>query len=977
MHQDQLQQQIRYQISQLSASNGQADFEKICLFFSRNRIHKNILPATGPVQAGGDQGRDFETFHSYLASSPIGDSSFIGLFSANPVAFACSLEKNPATTLGKIYSDVKTIMSGGSAVERIYFFSGEDIAVGVRHKCQENIKKVFNVNVEIIDAQALSQQLTDSDIFWIAIQYLKIPSDFYPIDNREDWYTRLKVEYINRKDIPNTFQEFSEIKRALRHIYKDHKLKSDLLFWLSKNDQIINESTLPEFLKRKAIYEKFVASLIGLDDVGGQEDNIRRYFTDMESHTSIDELVDAQLLLSFCLGSAELSRHQLTKTFLDEIAHRLQAILINRQNSASTVDTKCSIIEIFSRFLFHDLRNGRLFEDTIKSSIDKLNELVPLLSKTHFYPIESLADRLNETINLLSKIKINTDDFEKVADRVNEVLCSKAGFGIVAEKLIDRAKTYLRREEYFKAIKTLHEAKLKYINKDTLKETILACLLLADSYSRLKLHFASKYYAMIAAYLSINDDDTHLYRYFTDGLSLVCNADYATGSWVSFLSTMDLLYTSSIKIHKDFKIDNDDDTHLFIIYPALIRVFALRYRPEVSLLVSSYLEKWKYDGENLITLSEEAEREMKASPEEWRNTVVEQLQGIPFNDMGEVRKIVFNALGCEWRFTFKNSYELNAVSEEFISMIQILLADIESEELYIIRTIVSVNISLTNDIKPTFKRLPSNDESLWEVQLSSYKGDSMEDLHRHEFQHFTITQAFIYEISLLPSKEYMDLFDRKLRQEELVSKVTFGRPYEDLYYNIMPEDEFLKSMRWLFTTDDYSKIVSENLMMPWKNTLAPKYNGELSIQAIERRLSQLYISLSITLPLLRASQSFQNKLVTIKNHGWLDWQILFAIGTIIVNHKAQFAERPKTKEDMLRIYSGYFRKDEKDWYMQIDEKILSIERILQELEYMMVSTLLRSFELDFHSNTPNGKATVELLKYRFNFFEDGKHIKVF
>jgi hypothetical protein len=45
MYPTELQQIIRFNISQLSATNGQAEFEKICLFFSRSRINKNILPA--------------------------------------------------------------------------------------------------------------------------------------------------------------------------------------------------------------------------------------------------------------------------------------------------------------------------------------------------------------------------------------------------------------------------------------------------------------------------------------------------------------------------------------------------------------------------------------------------------------------------------------------------------------------------------------------------------------------------------------------------------------------------------------------------------------------------------------------------------------------------------------------------------------------------------------------------------------------
>jgi len=53
---------IRYQLSQLSAQNAEHVFERLAFDLARMRIASNLLPATGPVQSGGDQGRDFESY---------------------------------------------------------------------------------------------------------------------------------------------------------------------------------------------------------------------------------------------------------------------------------------------------------------------------------------------------------------------------------------------------------------------------------------------------------------------------------------------------------------------------------------------------------------------------------------------------------------------------------------------------------------------------------------------------------------------------------------------------------------------------------------------------------------------------------------------------------------------------------------------------------------------------------------------------
>ena len=83
--------QIRFALEQLSAMNAHHEFEHRCLDLTRLRICSNVLPATGPVAAGGDQGRDFETFRTYLKATPIANTTFIGLVSTKRLVFPCSL----------------------------------------------------------------------------------------------------------------------------------------------------------------------------------------------------------------------------------------------------------------------------------------------------------------------------------------------------------------------------------------------------------------------------------------------------------------------------------------------------------------------------------------------------------------------------------------------------------------------------------------------------------------------------------------------------------------------------------------------------------------------------------------------------------------------------------------------------------------------------------------------------------------------
>jgi len=165
---DQIASWIRFQLEDLSARNGHHDFEHLCRDLAIHRISKNILPATGPVSAGGDQGRDFESFRAYASEKSL--------------AFACTLTKS-AYLKGKIKEDIEAIVGEGAPVEDIHYFCSANLAVAQRHNLQDWAEKVHNVHLEIYDRQAIADQLlVDRGAFSIAIRYLSIPGEMYPTD---------------------------------------------------------------------------------------------------------------------------------------------------------------------------------------------------------------------------------------------------------------------------------------------------------------------------------------------------------------------------------------------------------------------------------------------------------------------------------------------------------------------------------------------------------------------------------------------------------------------------------------------------------------------------------------------------------------------------------------------------------------------------------------------------------------------------
>jgi tetratricopeptide (TPR) repeat protein len=170
--------QVRFHLAELSIRNEHHGFERLCEEVAKARICSNVVPATGPVSAGGDQGRDFETFRTYLEGSDMRESAFLGMASQGTLVFACSTEKEPAK--GKIRADVDKIMASGETPERIYFFCTDNVPVGRRHALQEEVWQDHGVRLEILDGHALAEHLSAPDLYWAAEKYLNLPSGLYP-----------------------------------------------------------------------------------------------------------------------------------------------------------------------------------------------------------------------------------------------------------------------------------------------------------------------------------------------------------------------------------------------------------------------------------------------------------------------------------------------------------------------------------------------------------------------------------------------------------------------------------------------------------------------------------------------------------------------------------------------------------------------------------------------------------------------------
>ena len=962
--------QIRFAIEQLSTRNAHHEFEHMCRRIARQRICTNILPATGPVAAGGDQGRDFETFRTYLNESPLANSSFVGRSSAGPLVFACTLQRDQIST--KVKSDVTTITSSGIAVDAVYIFLANDLAVSRRHQLQEWAQQKHDVHLEIIDAQGISEILCDIEIFWIAEQYLSIPREFRPKHEPEDvdaWYrTALDRWSEDREFTPNP-ANFHELVSAVRHATFSDRAKSDLPLWISRLHEFRTHEHCDSTLKSRALYEIAVALLRGLGTLHGLEAELRAYFTRVNELELPADLEDAGVLIAFCRGAFYNDAVGLTPSEIDAISDSVRNRLEERLVASETAITRCAILHTLGHLSMSlagtvekpappDTRQAAKF----------WSKMLDLVNKAPIYPLELFADRVTKIIELLG----DSSEFDTITNKLDDLLSKRFGGFTAAEKCRDRAVVLYRKGHVLRAIKELHRAKIAWYADETLKASILTMLSLSEWYLELGLSFAAKQYAMAAALITTHTDKTELKQYIPVSFMEAAKCAYSQGCWCDYLGLVDSGMRSHNLVPNQYEDEDraNSEVQQIVFHTAIVMMVEERYAPEISSEFKAFTDTWPY--------GEMIDQAVAQARDTWSNKGNEalwsdleaQMYGRPFCDVGMRRTVTWKQLGLTWNVSWQNNYHLTALAEQFIATAQILMAEWASMDLCLLRTQIQVQICKANIIKPKVEPLASNSGRYWQVTLPE-KRDAvlLADLQQEAFANVL---TIIAEVSLLPQPEFKERLEKTFK-EGIAAKVHVARPYEHLYRNCIPKPRPFEDSRraWKLPEIGREFRIRQHKDMAWFDGPGPGYSQEDADEQLRNRYKRSVVPIKHTLKRLAQDKQFMSVVKKLRNKGWLDWHILTAIANIAVSYRVNtwVQQQRRTEEEIQKKVRLVMCSEEPMDAAPVPVRKFSEEAMRLALRTSQVSTLQNN-NLDCHQQTPDFGAIDDFLRHRFNYWTD-------
>ncbi len=763
---------IKFQLNELSVNNAHHIFEDLCFHLAQARICSNILPATGPVSAGGDQGRDFETFETDLKFSGIANSTFIGLKSDEKIAFSCSTTKD---IINKIKKDTKSILSHEIPCDKIVYFCTENVAISDRHKLQQWVQKKYSLPIEIFDGNAITNLLVDRELFWIAIKYLDVSSEIYPrpTDEKESYIKYLEYWKANDIRVLN-HASFYEIKESMRHaVFNVTNAKQDIPFWINLLEKFM-DNVFGTDLKRCAIYEISVASYRGLGTLIGRETLLREFFDMIPDLESIGELEDYGVLLSYCIHAAY---HGLVRLEIVELKnwHDLLLEKLDKKLETDNIHLKCQLLELrgFSQMKplddYFEINQDEMMNNWIELS--KLAENAPL------FPINQFSNRLVK----LTKHLGSHPEYACLTKKIDELLSKRCGDHIAARNCLDRAVEFYQNHEVLKAINQLHQAKIKWFMEETVNNSLISAILISNSYLNLGLTFAAKYYALATAYIAHRSSDPFLKSFTPRALFIATTCDYVQGSWCEFFDLM----TNAIKSHLVFSKDplgvNVHDELEKTLYYASIIIFiteSFLKEPFVT-FVFNKIKDWDYfdeDVDYMVSIVKE-NFPINNMDDLWL-TLEEQLNGRPYGDCGASRQAVWSELGIIWNVKWKTDYNSAAISEQFLAILQIFLADLAGIDLCLLKTDINIGLTVDTIENPKVEFVPSNKGRNWKIIFPSH--EKFIDIDKLQIQFVDIISHILSEVSLL-SLGKLDKIIKNHLEDGILNKVFIAESYLNLY----------------------------------------------------------------------------------------------------------------------------------------------------------------------------------------------------
>ncbi|WP_300579206.1 hypothetical protein [Phenylobacterium sp.] len=954
---------VRYQLTQLGAVNGAHAFEQLCFELARQRHVPNLLPATGPVQSGGDQGRDFESYRTFLASGPLARSSFAARAAQDLLVGACTLERNNLPA--KIKRDLTSMFSSGEKPSQVLYFCQADLPVAQRHKLQAHCRETYDAALEIYDGQAIADQLADADTFWIASQYLSIPANMFPTEEQDEDYLKLRIRWLDGTAEPEDYADFLDVKRGVRSASHGETVRHDLERWIAVMRGF--ETRLPEGrLRQKARYEITVAELRGRGDLDPARSLVDAFFGVLPGlEARAVDLLDAAVLSVYCWGAI---LHKQTTLDMGQVAtwgDQVSALVEAAEGATNRKGERCTLLEARAMLAgLTAIEEGP--EAAVRNVLAAWGEVLTLVKNTQHYPIAHIADLVDQFAPLVA----DQPAFQSLRDQIEELIDSRTGQHAVAKRSYRRALAQFEAGNRLAAIDELQKAKLGWFSGDEMEKSVMAMLLLAECYAALHLHVAARYYAAGAAYIAVNADDEDVRALTPLAAFLLADSFFGVGEGMSFLRAFGaaLQLHQLLTPHAEGPVQTEIEEGL--VKSAILVHVMRRLAPDIADEVDRILDEWPMPREDFeahvaVAGAKDSAWALDDIPD-LEARVAESFGTSPFADLGETRSTRWSALGIEWEVTSSADSGARAAALSLAAILQVLQVELANAELLIIPSTATLYVTL-GDVKRPQVREARGERLGWEVMMPRVtSGDD-----DRQTEAIMIVAQVLGGLSAMSEQQFTAAFEGAFKRG-LSYRANSVRPARELM--VFAQEQLgdtpsrLQKLKARTVAGDLTPI--EPAELAWPTTPGPGYSKAKADEVLGNRYRLPFEMAGPSLQRMLGDARIRGLLLEVRAQGYRDWQILGALLSMVMQFQAQATlEGPHDIEGLSEAFRQRSRRGELPDDPEIDLASVTPET-LRDVLFASTASVLQTWGLRINRQAVDPKGVRRLLDVRYRQADD-------
>lgn len=487
--------QLSFELSQIAINLKHDNFAILCRKLAEKLISPNLIPQVGPT-GGGDGKTDTET---YPVSEFISDRWFVSNNKWNKSenwAFAISAKQKWKP---KVLSDVKEIISTKRDYTKIFFFSNQKISDKNRKETQDKIKVEYNIELIILDAEWILENIYSNELINVAIESLNLSRTYLEekkIGSRDAERFKELEELEDKINSPNRFFEidFQLFEDCLESAIVSRMLELPKAEVIGRFERAINiADKLKNIQLQIRAHYQFAWTLINWYD---------EYKPFYNEFLIVKELVQNEPNINNIEFYLNLINILKTISNFEDVKNLIVPEIWKEDEDFIAFITTCSqniekpSTSLLAKFhlSFFQIRNKLENGTSVSDELIRLKDYFQLSSNHLDIPFE----QLKEMINVYGELLPDSEEYDNLIDVIAEIEANRVSELTSGQTYMNRGVTKLKNNLNKESLIYFGKASRKLAKEETQMEFYYCLMLLSDAYSKLDLYWAS-YNALVSA----------------------------------------------------------------------------------------------------------------------------------------------------------------------------------------------------------------------------------------------------------------------------------------------------------------------------------------------------------------------------------------------------------------------------------------------------------------------------------------------